>query len=100
MSQELYLFTIKTMIDHNYLKVKISREEIEQNHPDRTDLIKSMKETEEDLLHIKSGWSIVTTEMKDFARRSMVLETEANGLRLENRDLKEKYQRILAEVEL
>lgn len=100
MTNSLYLFTIKTMIDHNYLKVKISREEIEQNHPERTDLITSMKETESDLLEIKSGWSILSTEIKDFSRRSMVLETEANGLRSENRDLKEKYQRILAEVEL
>ena len=100
MTNSLYLFTIKTMIDHNYLKVKLSREEIEQNHPDRTDLITSMKETESDLLEIKSGWAILSTEIKDFSRRSMVLETEANGLRSENRDLKEKYQRILAEVEL
>lgn len=100
MTNSLYLFTIKTMIDHNYLKVKLSREEIEQNHPERTDLITSMKETESDLLEIKSGWSILSTEIKDFSRRSMVLETEANGLRSENRDLKEKYQRILAEVEL
>ncbi len=100
MTNSLYLFTIKTMIDHNYLKVKISREEIEQNHPERTDLITSMKETETDLLEIKSGWSILSTEIKDFSRRSMVLETEANGLRSENRDLKEKYQRILAEIEL
>lgn len=100
MINTLYLFTIKSMIDHNYLKVKLSREEIEQNHPDRTDLITSMKETESDLLEIKSGWAILSTEIKDFSRRSMVLETEANGLRSENRDLKEKYQRILAEVEL
>jgi len=100
MTNSLYLFTIKTMIDHNYLKVKLSLEEIEQNHPERTDLITSMKETESDLLEIKSGWSILSTEIKDFSRRSMVLETEANGLRSENRDLKEKYQRILAEVEL
>ena len=100
MTNSLYLFTIKTMIDHNYLKVKLSREEIEKNNPDRTDLIKSMKETESDLLEIKSGWAILSTEIKDFTRRSMVLETEANGLRSENRDLKEKYQRILAEVEL
>lgn len=100
MTNLLYLFTIKSMIDHNYLKVKLSREEIEQNHPDRTDLITSMKETESDLLEIKSGWAILSTEIKDFSRRSMVLETEADGLRSENRDLKEKYQRILAEVEL
>ena len=100
MTNSLYLFTIKSMIDHNYLKVKLSREEIEQNHPDRNDIIKSMKETESDLLEIKSGWAILSTEIKDFSRRSMVLETEANNLRSENRDLKEKYQRILAEVEL
>ncbi len=59
-----------------------------------------MKETESDLLEIKSGWAILSTEIKDFSRRSMVLETEANGLRSENRDLKEKYQRILSEVEI
>ena len=100
MTESLYLFTIKTMIDHNYLKVKISREDIEKNNPHRTDLIKSMKETEEDLLHIKSGWSIVTTEMNDFARRSMVLESEVNGLRSENKDLKEKYNRVLSDIEL
>jgi hypothetical protein len=100
MTETLYLFTIKTMIDHNYLKVKISREEIEAKHPKRTDLITSMKETESDLLEIKSGWAILSTEIKDFSRRLMVLETEANGLRSENRDLKEKYNRILADVEL
>jgi predicted nuclease with TOPRIM domain len=100
MTELLYLFTIKTMIDHNYLKVKISREEIEENHPHRTDLIKSMKETEADLLQIKSGWSIVTSEMKDFARRSMVLESQVDGLRSENKDLKEKYNRIMDDVEI
>jgi hypothetical protein len=88
------------MIDHNYLKVKLSREEIEQNHPERTDLITSMKETESDLLEIKSGWSILSTEIKDFSRRSMVLETEANGLRSENRDLKEKYNLLLNDITL
>ena len=100
MTESLYLFTIKTMIDHNYLKVKISREEIEKNNPHRIDLIESMKETESDLLQIKSGWSIVTTEMNDFARRSMVLESEVNGLRSENKDLKEKYNRVLSDIEL
>ena len=100
MTESLYLFTIKTMIDHNYLKVKISREEIEKNNPHRIDLIESMKETESDLLQIKSGWSIVTTEMKDFARRSMVLESVVHALRSENKDLKEKYNRILSDVEL
>lgn len=100
MTNSLYLFTIKTMIDHNYLKVKLSREEIEQNHPDRTDIIKSMKETESDLLEIKSGWAILSTEIKDFCRRSMVLETEANGLRSENRDLKEKYNLLLNDITL
>ncbi len=100
MTNSLYLFTIKTMIDHNYLKVKLSREEIEQNHPERTDLITSMKETESDLLEIKSGWSILSTEIKDFSRRSMVLETEANGLRSENRDLKEKYNLLLNDITL
>lgn len=100
MTESLYLFTIKTMIDHNYLKVKISREEIEKSNPHRIDLIKSMKETESDLLQIKSGWSIVTSEMKDFARRSMVLESEVDGLRSENKDLKEKYNRIMDDVEI
>lgn len=86
------------MIDHNYLKVKISREEIEKNNPHRIDLIESMKETESDLLQIKSGWSIVTTEMKDFARRSMVLESEVHALRSENKDLKEKNNLLLNDV--
>ena len=98
MTESLYLFTIKTMIDHNYLKVKISREEIEKNNPHRIDLIESMKETESDLLQIKSGWSIVTTEMKDFARRSMVLESVVHALRSENKDLKEKNNLLLNDV--
>ena len=100
MTESLYLFTIKTMIDHNYLKVKISREEIEKNNPHRIDLIESMKETESDLLQIKSGWSIVTTEMNDFGRRSMVLESEVDALRSENKNLKEMYNRVLSDIEL
>lgn len=42
------LYILKTIInaDHLYLKIKVSREEIEDKHPHRLDLIKSMKESE------------------------------------------------------
>ena len=49
MTDSLFFLANKTTLEYNYLKVKNSRELIEISHPNKVDVIDSMKQTESDL---------------------------------------------------
>tara|TARA_R100000773_G_scaffold40139_1_gene35968 strand:+ start:1114 stop:1413 length:300 start_codon:yes stop_codon:yes gene_type:complete len=95
MKEILYIFKIKTTIDHTFLKVKTSRDEILKKHPQKTDLLKSMLETQDDLLEIKTAWSILSQELSTTTRRLMALEIENQKLMNEIRDLRKTNQNLL-----
>ena len=67
-----------------YWKVKTSREDIENKHPTRTDLINSMKATEKDLLEISEC-------MQYFDREIEIIKKQ-------NFNLTKLYHELLVEV--
>ena len=95
MNDQLYIFKIKTTIDHTFLKVMTSRDEILKKYPQKTDLLKSMLETQDDLLEIKTAWAIVTQELNTTTKRLMALEIENQKLMNEARDLRKTNQNLL-----
>jgi len=84
MDRELYIMKNMATLNLTYWKVKTSREDIENKHPTRTDLISSMKATEKDLLEISEC-------MKYFDREIEIVKKQ-------NFNLTKLYHELLVEV--
>jgi len=84
MDRELYIIKNMSTLNLTYWKVKTSREDIENKHPTRTDLISSMKATEKDLLEISEC-------MKYFDREIEIVKKQ-------NFNLTKLYHELLVEV--
>lgn len=84
MDRELYIIKNMSTLNLTYWKVKTSREDIENKHPNRTDLINSMKATEKDLLEISEC-------MKYFDREIEIVKKQ-------NFNLTKLYHELLVEV--
>lgn len=84
MDRELYIIKNMSTLNLTYWKVKTSREDIENKHPTRTDLINSMKATEKDLLEISEC-------MKYFDREIEIVKKQ-------NFNLTKLYHELLVEV--
>ena len=84
MDRELYIMKNMATLNLTYWKVKTSREDIENKHPTRTDLINSMKATEQDLLEISEC-------MKYFDREIEIVKKQ-------NFNLTKLYHELLSEV--
>ena len=84
MDRELYIIKNMSTLNLTYWKVKTSREDIENKHPTRTDLINSMKATEKDLLEISEC-------MKYFDREIEIVKKQ-------NFNLTKLYHELLSEV--
>lgn len=96
----LFFLANKTTLQHNHLKVKISREEIEKNHPDRIDLINSMKETELDLENSINCWRAVQEEMSILARDCVAMKRENIRLSQKVSELKKVNKQLMNDIEL
>lgn len=84
MDRELYIIKNMATLNLTYWKVKTSREDIENKHPTRTDLINSMKATEKDLLEISEC-------MKYFDREIEIVKKQ-------NFNLTKLYHELLVDV--
>ena len=84
MDRELYIMKNMATLNLTYWKVKTSREDIETKHPNRTDLINSMKATEKDLLEISEC-------MKYFDREIEIVKKQ-------NFNLTKLYHELLVDV--
>ena len=84
MDREIYIIKNMATLNLTYWKVKTSREDIENKHPTRTDLINSMKATEKDLLEISEC-------MKYFDREIEIVKKQ-------NFNLTKLYHELLVEV--
>jgi hypothetical protein len=93
---DMELYTIRTLSTLNliYWKVKLSREDIENKHPKRTDLINSMKDTEKDLLEIVEALQVFSDEVRLCHKRMFALESMATKLTQEVKEIKELNQKL------
>ena len=99
MSTELYKFEIRNYIETTYLKVKESLEDLEKNYPHKVELIKSMQETRDDLIHARVGVRIFCDELSKLANRNYDLERlnlslqhDLNKMELLNKNLSDRVQ--------
>ena len=100
MTNSLFFLANKTTLEHNYLKVKVSREEIEKTHPHKTDVIESMKETEKDLLNSINCWKAVQEEMSILARDCVAMKRENIKLQQEVKELKGVNNNLIQDINL
>lgn len=74
MTDELYRFQINNYIETTYLKVTESLNDLKENYSHKEDLIKSMEETQNDLIHARVGVRIFCEELRNLASRNYDLE--------------------------
>tara|TARA_R110001599_G_scaffold2500_3_gene13566 strand:+ start:130 stop:432 length:303 start_codon:yes stop_codon:yes gene_type:complete len=100
MTEELIFLKVKLNIQILILRIKESREEIERKHPERTDLIKSMKESQEDLTETLSFWMIVTDELRTAHRTLHSTQTQNIELIGKVAELRKINERLMNEVNI
>jgi len=71
---ELQILSANAILRKTLLKLKISREEIEQKNGQRTDLINSMLETENELSEVLTTFLIMEKQAREFSQASHRLE--------------------------
>lgn len=91
MDRELYFLRIQMQTDILWHKIKNSREEIEQKHPIRLDLIKSMRDAERMCLEAtefirlaRDEWGILERTLSASHLANIKLEVEVQELRQKN----------------
>jgi redox-regulated HSP33 family molecular chaperone len=83
-----------------YQKIKASREEIEQNHPKRKDLISSMNEAED---IAKNSVTVLRRIYEEFRVRDIAycdMRFQVNTLLKENYDIRQENERIKSNLTL
>ena len=97
MDRELYMLRIQMQTDFLFHRIKMSREEIEENHPNRKDLIKSMTEAQRISLEacefirlVRDEWGILERTLSANHLANIKLEAEVRELRQKNASLMEK----------
>ena len=100
MTDSLFFLANKTTLEYNYLKIKNSRELIEISHPNKVDVIDSMKQTESDLENSINCWRAVQEEMSILARDCVAMKRENISLNNENERLKKVNQNLLNDMHL
>lgn len=99
MDRSFYILKMVVQADHLYLKIKNSREEIQEKHPQRKDLLDSMEKSERDALELaefvriaRDEWGIYDKTLGSLQLANLKLEAEVRELRKLNATLLEKVQ--------
>ncbi len=94
MEVELYLIGKKAQLNLLYYKIKLSREGIEKSHPNRLDLIQSMKQSELDALealeafqYLDKNWRSTSQRNYQLERLNLELLNEVAKLKITNKKL-------------
>lgn len=85
------LLKSQVLLSYTYAKIQASLDEIKTNHPNRTDLIKSMTESLNHIQTVKNAW--VNFEKEYRAMRQVGYRTD-----LINLELKDEINRLKAEI--
>ena len=89
---ELQILSANAILRKTLLKLKISREEIEQKNGQRTDLINSMLETENELSEVLTTFLIMEKQAREFSQSAYRLERV-------NLELKFRIKQLENEIE-
>jgi hypothetical protein len=89
---ELQILKSRVILHKTLLKLKASREEIQQKNEHRKDLINSMLETEEELSEVLNTFIILEKQAREFSQSAYRLERV-------NLDLKFKVKELENEIE-
>lgn len=92
--QDLTLLKTSIAFNTTITKLTMSLDDIKENNPNRLDLINSMSETLEDIKYaqrafkdLEENWRIECKTSFRMAQKSVMLQTEVNGLQNEIVDL-------------
>lgn len=100
MDRELYMLTMRVQMNTLYLKIKLSREEIEQKHPTRSDLITSMREGERMAVEAYEFIRLASDEMGQMQKVINAQNFTNLKLEAENIELRKLNASLLAKVNL
>ena len=100
MDRELYMLTMRVQMNTLYLKIKLSREEIEQKHPKRSDLIASMREGERMAVEAYEFIRLASDEMGQMQKVINAQNFTNLKLEAENIELRKLNASLLAKVNL
>ena len=82
------------------LKVKASLEDIEKKHPGREDIIKSMRETLNDLWSIQAVFNWLREQRETFNLDKYKIESQNEDLKSEVKKLKKELNKIKINLKL
>jgi len=89
---ELQILSATAILRKTLLKLKISREEIEQKNGNRKDLINSMQETENELSEVLTTLLILEKQAREFSQSAYRLERLNLDLKFKIKDLENEIE--------
>lgn len=89
---ELNLISASVKLSNVFLKLKLSLEEIQEKHGNRTDLINSMERTIIDLMEVKATYSTLEKEFRSAVSSQYRLEHQNMDLRFRIKDLESQLK--------
>jgi len=89
---ELNLISASVKLNNVFLKLKLSLEEIQQKHGQRTDLINSMERTIIDLMEVKATYSTLEKEFRCAVSSQYRLEHQNMDLKFRIKDLESQLK--------
>ena len=89
---ELQILSANAILRKTLLKLKISREEIQEKNDHRTDLINSMQETENELSEVLTTLLILEKQAREFSQSAYRLERLNLDLKFKIKDLENEIE--------
>jgi len=89
---ELELLKARAILHKTLLKLKVSREEIEEKNEHRKDLINSMLESESELSEVLTTFIILEKQAREFSQSAYRLERLNLNLKVENKQLQNELE--------
>jgi len=89
---ELNLISASVKLNNVFLKLKISLEEIQEKHGNRTDLINSMERTIIDLMEVKATYLTLEKEFRSAVSSQYRLEHQNMDLKFRIKDLESQLK--------
>jgi hypothetical protein len=89
---ELEILKARVILQKTLLKLKVSREEIEQKNERRKDLINSMQETENELSEVLTTFIILEKQSREFSQSAYRLDRLNLELKCEIKQLQNEIK--------
>ena len=89
---ELNLISASVKLNNVFLKLKLSLEEIQEKHGNRSDLINSMERTIIDLMEVKATYSTLEKEFRSSVSSQYRLEHQNMDLKFRIKDLESQLK--------